>query len=476
VFIGFLSVIFLGITIGRFSVFGVIPLNDLLLSIGILILLFFLGLVDAKDISPLQRILVYLTIFAGFLGPAFFSFSLGSIHLFPYRIFLFLLWFLFLWDFFITKGQKLNMSHIKTKIYLQFLFFWFIYAVVSTVWAADKYAAIREIIFLFMAFSLIFFIVYYFNNYKYLYRFYLLWILVLAALIPIGILEVTTGYHLSVSKFVHTTKPQFMFLPTTVFYNPNDFATYLSLSLPFSLTFMRYQSGIFRRLIGATLFFLGIFLLISTRSRANYFAFLIGIAFWLLFLLKGSDKLKVSVAIILIVSLLFMVFPSKINASLELVINQFKSIFEELSHQGLSSLSIRINLLRNALFFVYSTFGLGVGAGNSMYYIENFRIYETGGILNLHNWWMEVLTHYGVIVFVLYLIFFLGIFFNLYHIYRNLNTSGEKMICEALLLGLVSFPFSSLSSSSIMSLKPHWLFFAFSLAFLNYQRFKSERK
>lgn len=47
----------------------------------------------AINIENIQKILLYITIIAGFIGPAFLIFPIGPIHIFPYRILLPLLCF-----------------------------------------------------------------------------------------------------------------------------------------------------------------------------------------------------------------------------------------------------------------------------------------------------------------------------------------------------------------------------------------------
>jgi teichuronic acid biosynthesis protein TuaE len=233
----------------------------------------------------LQIIFLYLAIIAGFLGPAFLSVSVGPFHLFPYRILLIILWLLFIVNFLLKKGS-IGVEHLKVKNFLNFLLLWFLYAVLSLVWAVDKSAALREVVFLFVNISMVFFIIFYLSELNLLKKLYFLWLMVFAIFIPIAFFEVFTGQHLSVSKLASTTHPKLAFLPTTFFYNPNDFATYLVLSLPFFLTLIRYKREILTRLIGGLAFFAGVFLLFSTRSRANLFAFLVGLILWYFFLLE----------------------------------------------------------------------------------------------------------------------------------------------------------------------------------------------
>jgi len=77
-----------------------------------------------------------------------------------------------------------------------------------------------------------------------------------------------------------------------------------------------------------------------------------------------------------------------------------------------------MNLIRNGLVFLSSTFGFGVGAGNIEYWMEHNPVYNTSSITNMHNWWIEILVAYGVIIFILYIVFFAKLFMNFYRKYK----------------------------------------------------------
>jgi teichuronic acid biosynthesis protein TuaE len=423
------------------------------------------------QILSLERILLYLTIIAGFIGPAFFLIPIGPIHLFPYRIFLALLWMLFAMGL-LSKRGRLNASHIKVKPYLQFLAFWLLYALLSLAWAANKADAARDIIFLFMAVSTIFFTVYYFSNKRDLERFYYLWLLIMVAFIPIGLWENLTGNHLSVSGLIGAPQ-SVIFMPSAVFSGPNEFATFLALSIPLVLAFIRYQRGFFARASGCVGLVTSFYLLIATGSRANYISVILEFAFLFVVLLKLRQKLKAALIIGLLILGIFVAFPQLSQQAFNTMSSQLASIMEEweLSY---GSTGIRINLIKNSLIFLARTGTFGVGAGNAEYWMENLQVYPTYGIINPHNWWAEVLVQYGVFIFTGYLLFYLSLIIKLYAIYYRLSDKTERMVCEGLLVGLVGFSFASISSSSIMALNPHWLLFAFGLAFLNYCRNRRE--
>jgi len=147
-------------------------------------------------------------------------------------------------------------------------------------------------------------------------------------------------------------------------------------------------------------------------------------------------------------------------------------LHSETTQSGGGSLIVRYNLVRNSFIFLGNSLGFGVGAGNVEYHMANSPVYETSGRINVHNWWVEILTNYGIFIFTGYVVFYLGLLISLYKIYRRLTDTSERMICEASLVSLVIFFFSSMSSSSIMALRPQWILFAFALGFLNYYRAK----
>ena len=467
--IGF-SAVALGVITGWAVTQGVL-VKSLLVGVVALLALLILAQTRSIKISALQRFLLYLTIVAGFTGSAFLAIPVGPIHIFPYRVLLPLLWLIFAMG--ILLQGRVDISRIKVKPYLQFLALWLSYAVLSLAWAADKGAAIRDIVFLFMAISVIFFVVYYFSNGKDLKQLYYLWLVVFGGLLLVGFWEHLTGQHLSVSGLYGERRARFMFMPTGVFHNPNDFATYLALSIPFVFTLIRYRRGIVVRSVGLVVFFVSLYLLLRTFSRANYLAVMLEVAFLFMFLFKLKAKFKAILLGGLLILALVIALPGPTQRIVGSIGEQVESITSSWS-LTYGSTGVRINLLKNSLVFLVRTAGFGVGGGNAEYWMGNFPVYNTRGITNPHNWWDEILLEYGVFIFAGYVLFYLSLDVNIYKIHQHLSAGTEKMICEALLVALVGFLLASISSSSIMALRPQWFLFAFALAFLNYMRGKKE--
>ncbi len=463
----------LGVAIGGFSVTRGVPLKPLLVGMGVLLGLVLLLRNRSMSIKVLllQRTLLYLTIIAGFIGSAFLTIGVGPIHLFPYRVLLPLLWLFFAMG--ILLQGRLDLSHIKVKPYLQFLGLWLLYAILSLSWAAAKGDAIRHIIFLFMGVSIIIFVVYYFSNVRNLKGFYYLWLLILGVFIPIGLWENMTGHHLSVSGLIGAPM-RYRFMPTGVYRNPNDFVTYLTLSIPFVLAFIRYRKAILQRILGIVALLFSLYLIIVAFSRANYLAVLLEGAFLFVFLLKMRGRLRAAVSIGIIILLLVGLLPNQAQRILQTVNIQLGSL-STLVLVSDGSVDVRINLLRNSLVFLVRTAGFGVGAGNAEYYMANFQVFDTHGITNPHNWWVNIWTDYGICIFLGYIVFYLALIIRLYEVYKSLDDKQEKMICEGLLVALIGFTLAVLSPSSITAVPFQWFLFAFALAFLNYQRLRKSR-
>ena len=261
-----------------------------------------------------------------------------------------------------------------------------------------------------------------------------------------------------------------MFQPTGVFHNPNDYATFLALSIPFAFGLLRYARKQWTRMLGLGSALAAFYIIVIAGSRANIVAVLLEITFLVLVLANLRQKIKVSVVTTggLVIALLLL--PGAVQEFFSEVTEQLGSIsIQAKLHTG--SIAVRANLGRNSLMFLYVTAGFGVGAGNAEYWMANFARYDTSGILNLHNWWLEILVNYGLFIFAGYLLFYGGLLYNIWRIWQRASDRTARMVSEALLTALVGFSVSSISSSTIIAFKPQWFLFAFSVAFLNWWRY-----
>jgi teichuronic acid biosynthesis protein TuaE len=372
--------------------------------------------------------------------------------------------------FILERSRHSTKSVVRVKPYFWFFGLWLVYAVASLIWASDKTLAIRDICFLATGVLQTVVIVYYLVDPNHLLRLYEIWLCVLGACVGIGIWEITTGNHLAVSALVNYQSEypgvleydRIKYWPTAVFHNPNDFATILALSVPFVVVWIKYNRRLLYRIFGVGLLLASLFVLIFTESRANYYAVLLGLAFQFVVLQKTCGKIVSGVTVTLILLGLLLAAPLNIIETFSFVKNQLTSLTFE-------NLTVRRNLSMYALQSLITTYGVGLGAGNVEVFIEGLT-HDTEGITNLHNWWLEILADYGIIIFIGYALFYMSILLNLHRVFQKANTRGERMLAEALLTGLVGFAIGAVSSSSVLAILPMWMYFGFALALLNVSR------
>lgn len=397
-------------------------------------------------IFQVETILCYLVVFTGFFGVALLPLDIGPFKLFPYRVFYILL--LLLFGIRIVFTEKMNIFGGRIKWFLVFLVFWLGYSVISLAWAMSRMDALKDIIFLFMGISLIFFICCYFQDKKELSRLYYLCFAAFACLVIIGFWETMTGSHLSSSMFFGYPS---CFIPTSVFYNQNDFASFLALYIPFGIGLIFYTRRLILRVLGITSVLGAVYLIIITNCVSGLLAVILEVV--VLFVLYVISKRKTCwlTALIPVVC--------------AIVIWKYPLIHQYILQ--MASVGERANLIRNGLHFLSSTFGFGVGAGNIEYWMAYFAKYDTAEVLNIHNWWAEVLVGYGIYVFAGYVLFYLGIIYKLVRV--RFSTAGqlERLFCETLILSLCGFFFACNGPSSFLNINAQWYIFGIALAFIN---------
>lgn len=424
------------------------------------------NILERINFSRILKILIFAVYPAGLMGMWIFGFEVGSIHMFPYRILIPLIWLLLIFMAIRNKG-RLEIPPIQVKAYGLFMLLWLVYGVLSINWAVDKIMAAKHVIFLFTSFSLICFTVVYLNSIGDLSLISKIWLVFLGLMIIIGVFETISGSHLPLSGLYNPDRVRLIYAPTAVFYNQNDFATFLSLSAPFLISYLiftketKYKFGLL-----FTLFAL-IYVLIATSSRANYLALILEIGFFLIlyFYLK-TDK-KELIFIVAAALMLYIIFPDIVMDLAQDLVADLSSLQTTLSIQS-GTMGIRLNLLRNGFSFLLSTWGFGVGAGNIETWMLTKAIFDTSNITNIHNWFFEVLFNYGIFIFVGYLIFYFSMIYKIYLVLRlNLQDHKMKVFGVGILGTMIGFASASMSSSSIIAFRPHWMIFALGLSYIN---------
>ena len=308
----------------------------------------------------------------------------------------------------IGKNKKQLLGTLKqTNLYaIGFHAVWALYALVSVFWVMDYLRWFKSVYFLGLGIFSILTINIYFRDIKNIKIAFFIIAFIIFINTIIGYYEVFTQNYAFLDSVLALDYSTLRY-PVSWFFNPNDFATimllgfcicnscmYLVKDKPFLRSLFFLESA-----LAASLIFLA-------RSRANIIGLGISIAFLLFLYIIKRKKQQVFylLSLIVIVSLLLLL----LSANGFYNISYAKATVNVISNE---SDSIRINLLKNGLQFLSSTHWFGVGAGNIEYWMTHYAKFETP-VISMHNWWAEILTAYGIFIFLGYLVFYGKIFFH----------------------------------------------------------------
>ncbi|MHB8984034.1 MAG: O-antigen ligase family protein [Carboxydocellales bacterium] len=414
------------------------------------------------------KLLWLLTVAAAFWGP-FLAIS-SHPQAFAFRI-LFLGHLVVLASIALFSNElSTHLKQVKIRDQLWFFLFWLFWATISIFWADSRIDAVMHIWALFSGIAIIVITVLYTDTDRDLTKYSRLILATFLLFSFIGLFEHLTGVHIkpmsTIDPLIYAGEAKF---PRVIFSNPNDFATYLALYLPFLYSRAKYCTSWWRKAFGWSTLFFGIYLIMVTQSRANILAlFLMTFSALVLYLkdkkLKGFRNLLITGIIIGIVWW-GTGYTSYNNLGFTDVVYQLNSLENENQEKG-SSIQLRIGLIRGGLDMLKKHVFLGVGAGNAEYHMQDYWLW-TRGLTNLHNWWLEVLVNYGVLVWILYLAFYAKLMWNLFTVQHRSKNILLKQLAEAVFLAMTGFLIGAISSSTLYAANFMWFIFALGLAVYN---------
>ncbi|QIK51210.1 O-antigen ligase family protein [Jeotgalibaca porci] len=415
--------------------------------------------------------LVYLMILAVFFGTQILAINVGF-KLSLYRVLFLTISFIFL-TLVINNDERVRFYPNKiSNQYTLFYCWWVVSSLLSVIWVENIGGWIRANLFITIGILSIIYIQLFIKEKKDLMSVFKIIALGTNIHILLGLTELITGrYQWASQHFMTKYRPGsngfFSRIPISIYPNENDYATMLLMGSFFILLLFKLSDKLYKKAFLLLSWLLAIFLMNQTSSRANVLALLMGLGvMFMAYIAPIISRRFVQVVtgitggavIALLIGMPAM--RSKVSALLYL-------FSPEKEFAGTSN-EIRINLLRNGLTFVRETFGFGVGAGNVEYWMANKAAYQTGGMTNMHNWWMEIITAYGLITFILYLFVYFGMILKSYHYYRYSNDYFVRQVSLINLGYLVAFTMSSISSATNIVNEWQWLVFGIMLAFYSY--------
>ena len=234
--------------------------------------------------------------------------------------------------------------------------------------------------------------------------------------------------------------------PVSIFYNTNNFAVFLVFGIfILFVNYSDYEGKLAKR--GCLLLALSsICLILLTRSRGALLTLAFGIAIFVGTLYFAKIKEKVMSLLRRKRSRIIMLIGMGVLLVVTVVVVHQMFFAGERAVSGMA----RLNLIRNGFMFLPITFGFGVGAGNIEHWMDNYWGFRTYGMTNMHNWWMEILTAYGILIFILYLIFYVKLGKSTVEKYVKIKTVNIRAIHLANLCILGGFVIASTIPSSMM--------------------------
>lgn len=398
-------------------------------------------------IESIEVILLEVSAFFSTMGTTIFGIDVGIGYISLFRLFFLVeVMIFFLSKLSVSRAIILNKNASRSVCLISV---WLLYAVLSLLWSRDIAGYFRILFFIVVGFILVI-IMLDVCNHRDVERVMMAFNLGLLVQAIIGAREYLTGDYKYISEYtLNFYISRGYRYPIAMMFNPNDFSTGMYFAAMISLYFI-FRKGMNRlmRIMNSCMFLLYSFLIVIGGSRAV----LIGLFLSLLFVIFSRQK-KVVKCFIVIATLIIVALPWTMQIVLSHVdLGYFQT-------QG-ESFSTRSNLIKNGLTFLLKTFGFGVGNGQIEYWMRNYAIYPVKEVENMHNFWAEMLTGYGILIFAGFLVFYIKMTYDFYLEYKR-NVRSQNAIQSLVMAGsLIGFVFASISSSSNLSKEYVWVFFA----------------
>ena len=241
-------------------------------------------------------------------------------------------------------------------------------------------------------------------------------------------------------------------VPVSIFHNPNDYVTFVVTMLPFAISYMMKQKSLLIKAYYAIMAILSVYLIIMSVSRSAFFAMvLLAVTLiWLAYKKSNLNKLNIIIGAIVLMGIVFAVPQIR---------GRIFALFSSNRMDIAGTDNARWNLIKNGFYFLRETYGTGVGAGNMRYWLSNRAIYSTGGLLFIHNWYVELLATFGIVFFILYMIFHAKIIVTLTRKYDPKSQFWN--FDNTVLVSFVGFSIVSIASSSNIYSEWIWMYLVF---------------
>jgi len=338
---------------------------------------------------------------------------------------------------------------------LLFLALWFIYNLLSYLWAVDSkevllYALlIARYSVMFMAFDrllrkpgLLKLAPWFLSGILLLYVLTALW-------------ELTSFHHLPSSRLYG----DWHYVPTGPFYNENNLAAYMMLFTPFLLFLPKLSGKWWLGILAALITVIVLVLMTIQGARIGILVMAVFLAWFFIWRVGLRQKLILGLAVLMLGGALWLRFHKEIKLVLLVLKHQTSSIGSESGSVYMSSIKIRQQLIGETVLMAASTGFMGVGGGNYEPYMSADALLRTGWITNPHNFLMELFGNWGIIILAAFLYLYGHWIWRLLKLARA-SVSKERAWYLMWLSSLILFIFASILPSSIRWNYFVWIYLA----------------
>jgi teichuronic acid biosynthesis protein TuaE len=360
-------------------------------------------------------------------------------------------------------------NHVKALIVI---FLWYL---LSLVWAPDLILGLKYIFYLFCGIIILISFISFSNNIENLNTIFKTLSFLIIVQIAIALIESFTSFRMPISSYSHLAmyfgKDYTNFLeledvflysrfspPTGFHWNTNDLAICMVISLPFFLCSKKNHIKIIGTLAITAI-------IVMAASRAVFLGLLLIFPLYLIFIKKRIGTLSIAWITLFIFSLSIHELRESENPRINEVANSVEALTLFLSGEidvG-GSIEWRRELLDNGLNALFSSYGLGLGAGGTVANQEMLGP-VAGRFTSMHNFWIELLVEGGVFAAIIIFSWILSIIYKLFIISRTSTEKAMQYYSESLFLSMAAFIPSAISASSTIYFFPMWIMFGFAIS------------
>ncbi len=290
----------------------------------------------------------------------------------------------------------------KFKPIVQFLLFWFIYALFSVIWTRDSLHGFIDLYTLFFNIVICLAIYIYADRARYPVNSFMIgWITLIAITLPVALWEINTGQHLPWGNFNEDASENFFgeksrIYAAVTFANLNTYVTLLCSALPIILSATCYVK---HKLIPMLVAILSMIVILINASRGGLLCVVIDIVIFLMLYSKVQFKYKRLITLLLICCMTYL-----ITNYIETILEQI--ILRTADSDSLLDGSSRWEVWASGMQLILKSLGFGYGVG------AMDEVYITSGIYlgYAHNMVIEVMLQYGIIIAIILLYYFVKSF------------------------------------------------------------------